>query len=115
MKLTMTNPDRAGGDITHTTLSVLFLALLVAATFWVLSPFITSILWATIVCVAAWPLVLRLDALLGGRRRLTVLIMTTMILLVIFVPVTLALITIVRNADQITAEIKSFESIALPP
>jgi len=40
--------------------------------------------------------------------------MTAMILLVIFVPVTLALLTIVKNAQHVTEEIKSFESITLP-
>jgi len=110
----MMDPDRRHGDITHTTLSVLFLALLVAATFWVLSPFVTSILWAIIVCVAIWPLVVRLDAVLGGRRRLVVAIMTALILLVIFVPITLALMTIVKNAQHLSEEIKSFQSITLP-
>jgi len=93
---------------------VLFLALLAVSSFWVLRPFLTSILWATIVCVAAWPLLLRLEAALGRRRGLAVTIMTVSILLVVFVPVTLALITIVRNARNITTDVKSIESIALP-
>lgn len=110
----MQEHDRAPVDIAHATLSVLFLALLVACTFWVLSPFLTSILWATIVSVATWPILLRLEARLAGKRRVSVAIITTMILLVVFVPVTLALITIVKNAQNITAEIKYLESIALP-
>ena len=104
----------AAADVTHATLSVVFLALLVTSTFWVLSPFLTAILWAVIVCVAIWPILLRLDALLGGRRRAAVAIMVAGILLVVFVPVTLALMTIVNNAQNITDEIKSFESMALP-
>src|SRR3954468_5239795 len=102
------------GDITHATLSVLFIAWLVVATFWVLSPFLTAILWAVIVCITTWPILLRLDAFLGGRRWAAVAIMTAGILLVVFVPVTFALITIVTNAQNITAEIKSVESVALP-
>ena len=39
-------------DLTHTTLSVLLLALLIASSFWVLSPFLMAMLWATIVSVA---------------------------------------------------------------
>ena len=105
---------RLPSDITHTTLSVLFLGFLIASTFWVLSPFLTSILWATIVSVATWPLLMRLERFLNGRRGLAVAIMTTATLLVVFVPVTLALMTIVRNAQSITAEIKSLESMSLP-
>jgi len=101
-------------DITHVVLSVLFLALLVTATFWVLSPFLTSILWATIVVVATWPILLKLQALVGGRRGLADALMTGAILLVVFVPVTLALVTIATNAKTVTTEIRSLETIALP-
>jgi predicted PurR-regulated permease PerM len=104
----------ASVDITHIALSVLFIALFIASTFWVLSPFLMSILWATIVSVATWPFLMRLEAFLAGRRRLAVAIMTAMILLVVFVPVTLALTTIVKNAQGITEEIRSLNSIALP-
>jgi predicted PurR-regulated permease PerM len=110
----MSDPSRAPADVTHATLSVLSLALLATATFWVLSPFLTAILWAVIVCVATWPILLRLEAALGGRRRAAVATMVAAILLVVFVPVALAMITIVDNAQNITAEIKSYESMALP-
>jgi predicted PurR-regulated permease PerM len=110
----MADPYRASSDITHTTLSVLFLAFLIVSTFWVLSPFLTSILWATIITVAAWPFLLRLQAHLGGRRGLAVAVMTVMILMVVFVPVTLAITTIVGNARNLTADLKSLEAIALP-
>jgi predicted PurR-regulated permease PerM len=104
----------APGDITHATLLVLFIALLVVLTFWVLSPFLTSLLWAVVVCITIWPILLRLDGFLGGRRGAAVAVITVTILLLVFVPVTLALATIVNNATNITAEIKSFESVALP-
>lgn len=102
-------------DLTHATLAIFFLVVLAAATFWVLSPFLTSILWAVIVCVATWPILLRLEAQFGGRRKLAVAVMIAMILLVIFVPVVLALTTIISNAQNITAVIRSFQTIALPP
>ena len=49
----ITDRPRSSVDITHTTLSVIVLVLLGAAAFWVLRPFLTSIIWATIVSVAA--------------------------------------------------------------
>ena len=103
-------------DVTHTTLSVLFLALLALGTYWVLRPFLTAILWATIISVAVWPLLLRLEVSLGRTRKrgLAVFIVTAAILLVVFVPVTLALITIVKSAYAYTTEIK-IDTIALPP
>src|SRR3954462_3614535 len=110
----MRDPYSPSTGIAHTTLSVLFLACLVMLTAWVISPFLTAMMWATIVSVATWPSLLRLQARLGGRRGFAVAIVTVMILLVVFVPVTLALMTIIKNAQNITAELKSLESIQLP-
>jgi predicted PurR-regulated permease PerM len=110
----MADHHRAPVDITHATLSVAFLAVLATTTFWVLSPFLTCILWATIISVAIWPVLMRLEAVVGGRRGLAVAIITTAILLVVFVPVTLALITIVRNGQHVTTELKHLESLTLP-
>jgi predicted PurR-regulated permease PerM len=106
---------RAPLDVTHTTLSVLFLVLLAGATLWVLSPFLSALLWAVIVSVATWPILLRIEALLGGRRRLAVAVIMLAFLLVVFVPVTLAVVTIVSNARDVTTEIASFEMMQLPP
>ena len=110
----MPNHVRVPIGLTHATLSVIILVLLVVLTVAVVSPFLTSLIWATIVSVAVWPFLLRLQALAGGRRGLAVAIMTSTILLVVFVPVTLALATITSNAQNITAEIKSLETIPLP-
>jgi predicted PurR-regulated permease PerM len=110
----MINPTRPGTDITHTTLSVLFLAVLVAATFWVLSPFLTSLLWATVITVAAWPLFLKFETALGKRRGLALTITTIGLLLVVFVPVALAVSTIVTNAKDIGSGLTSLESTSIP-
>jgi len=109
-------PDRRPPtDITHTTLSVLFLVILIVSSFWVLSPFLIAILWATIVSVSMWPFFLKLEAILGGRRGLAVAALTLMILFAVFIPVTLALVTITRNARGITTDVRALESIAVPP
>ena len=110
----MADDHRARVDITHVTLAVAFLAILATATFWVLSPFLTSILWATIISVAVWPVLMRLDAALGGRRGPAVAIVTTTILLVVFVPVSLALMTIVTNARYVTSELQYLQQLPLP-
>ncbi len=110
----MREEPRAPLDLTHATLSVAALALLVAATFWILSPFLTSILWATVIAIAAWPILLRLQAALGGRRALAVAVMTIALLLIVFVPLILALATIVRSAQHITTDIQHLESVPLP-
>jgi predicted PurR-regulated permease PerM len=110
----MPEPHRQPVDVTHATLSVFFLAFLVVATIWVLSPFLTALMWATIISVAIWPILLRLEALLGGRRYIAVAIMTALILLVVLVPVTLALLTIIHSAQDIATEIQDSQAIPIP-
>jgi predicted PurR-regulated permease PerM len=88
-------------DLTRITFSVLALALLIGTSLWVLRPFLGPTIWATMVVVATWPLMLRLQRALGGRRWLAVLVMSLLLLLLFVVPLTLAIFTIVQNADQI--------------
>jgi predicted PurR-regulated permease PerM len=47
-------------DVTRTTLIVLFIGILIAACFWVVRPFVTAFIWATMIVVATWPLFLAL-------------------------------------------------------
>ena len=85
-------------DVTHTTLAVICIAGLLASTFWILRPFMMSILWAALIVIATWPTMEKLQKLLGGRRGLAVTIMTLAILLVVLIPLTLAVLTIVDHA-----------------
>jgi len=107
---------KTGGqfDVTRTTLAILFISLLIFASFWVVRPFISAFIWATTIVVATWPLLLRLQQRLWGKRRLAVVVMSLALLLVLLVPLTLAVVTIVDKADQIVAWIKSLASFTFP-
>ena len=47
-------------DLTRTILAVLFIGALIAASFWILLPFLSAILWATTIVVTTWPVMLGL-------------------------------------------------------
>jgi len=112
-------PDKhlVGRDLTHTTLSVLFIGILIVSSFWVMRPFLMSLAWASVIVVATWPAFLRLEALLGGKRWLAVLGMAVAILLIILIPTTLAVVTIVDNVENITTQVRSLSMLSLssPP
>ena len=101
-------------DVTHTTLAVICIGALLASSFWVLRPFLMSILWASLIVIATWPAMEKLQARLGGRRTLAVTIMTLTILLVVLVPLTLAVLTIVDHAEGIVARAQSLSAAVLP-
>jgi hypothetical protein len=55
-------------DVAQILLSVLFLAIMIIACLWIVQPFVLGFAWASTVVVATWPLLLRLQKLLFGRR-----------------------------------------------
>jgi len=101
-------------DITRTTLIVLFIGILIAASFWVVRPFISAFIWATMIVVATWPLLTALQARLWGRRGLAVAVMTLILLLALIVPLSLAVATIVRSADEIVIKARSLATFTVP-
>jgi len=102
-------------DVTRTTLAVLFISILIFASFWLARPFLTPFIWATTIVVASWPLLLALQGRLWGKRRLAVAVMTVVLVLVLVVPLSFAVFTIVDKADEIVGWVKSLSSFTVPP
>src|SRR5512134_696384 len=94
-------PGRSHGDLTRTTLAVLFIGILIAATFWILRPFLTATIWATMIVVTTWPVMLSVQKVLWGKRGLAVTFMTVILLLLFIVPFAFAIISIIERADEI--------------
>jgi predicted PurR-regulated permease PerM len=101
-------------DITRYTLAVLFIAMLIAASFWILSPFLTAIAWASTIVIATWPLMLRVQARLWGKRALAVLVMTVLLLLLLVIPLSLAIASIVAHASDIVGWARSLATFTMP-
>ena len=106
--------DQPSRDITRTTLAVLFIGILIVATFWILYPFLTAIVWATMIVVTTWPLMLSLQKRLWGRRWLAVTVMTVTLLMVFIIPFTLAIVSIIERADDIVGWVQSLATFAMP-
>lgn len=102
-------------DVTRTSLAVLFISMLIFASFWLVRPFLTPFIWATTIVVATWPLLLGLQKRLWGKRRLAAAVMTVVLLLVFVVPLSLAVVTIVDKADDIMGWVKALSSFTVPP
>ena len=101
-------------DLARTALQLLALGALIAASVWIVQPFLVASTWATIIAVATWPLLLRAQALLGGRRSLAVALMTLALLLMLVVPLYLGITTVVDNAKQIADWSRSVATLTIP-
>ena len=102
-------------DLTRTTLAVLFIGILIAACFWVMSPFLSSLLWAAMIVIATWPFFLKLQTRLWGKRWLAVLVITVLLLLVLIIPICFAVLTILDRSDEIVGWFKSLATLKIPP
>jgi predicted PurR-regulated permease PerM len=101
-------------DLARIVLSVLLIFILIAASFWILRPFLLAVVWAAMIAVATWPLMLKLQARLRSRA-LAVLIMSTAMVLVFVVPMVLAIETLIENAATIKQWGSMLATATIPP
>jgi len=83
-------------DLMQLTLGVLFIVGLLIASVWIMRPFLVPIVWAAMIVIATWPLMLRIERMFGRRRWLAVVVMTVAMLLVFVVPFWVAVGTIIE-------------------
>ena len=89
-------------DLVRATLGICSMVGLAAAALWIMSPFIPALVWAAMIVVATWPLMLRLQARVAHKRWLAVTVMTAAFVLALVIPSAVAVIKIVDSADKLS-------------
>lgn len=85
---------------------VLALAL-VALSVWTAAGFLPSLIWATILAVALWPLYIRFAARFSsGPSSLTAFVFTVIVALILFTPMSLAVYQIAQQGDELVGWLK---------
>jgi predicted PurR-regulated permease PerM len=111
-------PSDAGGnhrpDPTRLLMLMLFIGGLTVCSLWVLRPFLPATIWATTIVVAVWPLLLRLQRLVGGSRGLAVALMTLVVLVLFVVPFWLAVTTILGHTDSLLGLVRAAVAFRIP-
>jgi predicted PurR-regulated permease PerM len=102
-------------EIARMTLSVLFIAGLMAGSASVLRPFVAAFIWATMIVVSTWPLLIRVERMLGGRRGPAVAVMTLALMAIVVLPVGLAVRALVEHLDDIPALREALSRVQVPP
>src|SRR5258706_12935970 len=88
------------GPISNAILLACVLAL-VAGALALLRPFQQEIIWASIIVVSTWPIMLRLQKLFGGRRSLAIVAMSSGLLLAVIGPVVLLLGPLIARLPEL--------------
>jgi predicted PurR-regulated permease PerM len=104
-----------GREVTRILLTVIVIGGLIAASLWILRPFLAATIWAIMIVVATWPAMLAVQRWLGGRRWAAVTVMSVILLLVLVVPLSAAIATIVAHLDDVVAWAKDLREWKLPP
>jgi predicted PurR-regulated permease PerM len=89
-------------------------ALLVIGCLLILRPFIPLIMWGIIIAIASYPTFLKLERLLGGRRVLSAVLWTLLLLAALIVPMVLLGQSLIEGVRPIVTRIRD-GSLVLPP
>ena len=101
-------------DLTRTILAILTIGGLIAASLWILRPFLAATIWSTMIVVTTWPVLSTLQARLWGKRWIAAAIMTLALLLLFVAPLGAAIGTIVVNASEIADWANGIANVKLP-
>ncbi len=101
-------------DLGRVTLSVLFIGGLIGGSLWILSPFLGAFVWATMIVVATWPVMRRVESMCGGRRTPAVAIMSLGLLAMLIVPLGIALQAVFGHVDELAVLPEKLPQMQLP-
>lgn len=101
-------------DLTGIVLSVATILGLALASLYTLRPFLGATIWATMVVIATWPLLRKMEHWFGGRRWAAVTVMCLGAIVLIAVPFTLAVGTIVDNTAVVSDWLAKVQTSGLP-
>src|SRR4051812_34183349 len=105
----------SGRDLTSTVLGVLFIGALTVSSVWVIRPFVSALLWATMIVISTWTVLVAVQNKTGGRRGTATAVMTLVLLLVLVIPLGLAMAVLISNLDDIVEKANSLQTFQVPP
>ncbi len=94
---------------------MLAIVLLLAGSFWTLLPFLGGVVWAVMIVVATWPILLWIQRHVGGRRSVAVVLMTLLVLTAFILPITVAIVALLDAAKHTPAIVSDFFARGLGP
>ena len=111
--MTAPEPGRSP-DVIRLIALVLSVAAIAAVSTWIMAPFLPAIAWAATIALATWPLLERLQGLLGGRRWAASAVLTTLLVLCFFGPLLLVFEGLFGYADDAALLAKELAANGLP-
>ena len=102
-------------DLTRVVFTVLFIGGLIAFSIWIVRPFVAPTIWGVMIVVSTSQLMLGVQRLAGGRRWAAVAFMSFVLFLLLIVPLSVAIGTLVANLDDIGEWARRLRDFQVPP
>lgn len=104
-------------ELTRSTLAVLCICLLITTCLWILRPFLFSLTWAVMIVIATWPLMLKIQEVCWRKRWIAVLIMSLALILLLVLPLSFAILTIVESTGELVGLLDRLKTVNIgdPP
>jgi predicted PurR-regulated permease PerM len=106
---------RPQADIARILLIIVILSLLIFGSLYIVRPFLPALIWATMIVVATWPVMIGIQKRVSGRRWIAVTVMLVGLLVVIVLPLYAAVSTIAEHGGGIIEQTKALPNYTLPP
>lgn len=90
-------------DLSRIVFSITFIVIMTIGCFLIIRPFIIGFSWASMVVIATWPLLIRFQQILWGRRSLAAITMTMLLLLLFVFPISMLVSSIMDNSAPLVA------------
>jgi len=111
--VTNTTANLQGRELTRSILQIIVLAALIGGSFWVFRPYLLSTIWATMIVVATWPLMIKLQQKVR-RRVVAATLMSVVMLLIFVVPLVSAIQTLAENGETVARWVRSPDALVIP-
>lgn len=112
----MADPQNpTSSNLTRVVLGVAFILLVGGTSLYILRPFLPGFIWATMIVVATWPMLVALQRKLGGSRMLAVAVMMTLLLVIVIGPLVSLGTTIVGQAERLALLTAADLKLPQPP
>lgn len=102
-------------DYTQPILSVAAAIVVLLAAVWVLRPFLPPAIWATTIAIALWPMVKRIQPMLGDSRAWAIVCASLAAFLVFVLPFYLTTSTLLRHSGSLSGIAALLATLKLPP
>ena len=96
------------------TIKLLLMVVILAWCVMIILPFVVPILWSIILAITLFPLYRRLEKLLKGKKALSSIIITGILLLVLIVPLVWLISSIVESSRQFITSLRD-QTLVIPP